>query len=389
MIKTVDTDEADPLVSPEEGKHGQAKRTSRTIIIEPVIFIYSAFALVTIPIGEQFVYDRIAQTYGLDPEEVRANKSQSNGCQFENTSDHMYILQQKIQHDSSEWLLYLGVAAAVPGVVSTILLGTYSDLAGRKAAILAPNIGGLLKVLSFLAVSYFNLPVQYMLLGFLLDGVSGSQMSMWMSGFAYIADVTSETERSFRVTLLEASIGFGAATSQIGVGYWIQASGYNYPFWFLAGLALLNISYIIIFVPETIRRIPGQKLCTIENYTQIFRLFAKDDGSGRKWKLRLLMLIAFPIALVMTSSADVQALFMLNSPLCFDSVLIGFFRAGCVLSMQIGSLIGVKVLGRWLSDIWLCFIGSLFSTAYCLLNAFAVTPFLMYAGRLPLRGPTP
>ena len=359
-----------------------AFRPKRTIIIEPVIFLYAAFSLTMVPMSEQFVYMKMAEKYGVDPlVATKGNSSQLGPCGNTSGPNSTFQIIQTIQEDSSQWLLYLSVAVSVPSIFSIIFIGTYSDVGGRKIAILLPSIGGMLKAIVFLIVIYLNLDVEFLLIGYVLDGLSGSQMCLYMAGFAYIADVTTEKDRSFRITVLEATIGIAAATCQVGVGYWIRLTGFFQPFIFILVLAVLNMIYVIFFVPETIKRTPGTRVCGTDTYCKIFRLYFTDDGTGKRWKLAFLLAVVFSISFVMVSLPDVLSLFMLDAPLCFDSVLIGYFQAGFLLSCQVGSLVAVKVLGKCLSDIWICFIGCLFTMATTIFIAFAVTPTLMYIGK--------
>lgn len=61
------------------------------------------------------------------------------------------------------------------------------------------------------------------------------------------------------------------------------------------------------------------------DFTRALKLFTHDDGTGRRWKINLLFsssLLAgiFNIYYLIT-------FVQLNAPLCWDSVLIGYFVA--------------------------------------------------------------
>ena len=170
--------------------------------------------------SEQFVYMKMAEKYGVDPlVATKGNSSQLGAC-GEHKRSELNIPNYTNYSGRFVSVAFIPQCGRVSALyIFIIFIGTYSDVGGRKIAILLPSIGGMLKAIVFLIVIYLNLDVEFLLIGYMLDGLSGSQMCLYMAGFAYIADVTTEKDRSFRITVLEATIGIAAATCQVGVGY--------------------------------------------------------------------------------------------------------------------------------------------------------------------------
>ncbi|CAH1799713.1 unnamed protein product [Owenia fusiformis] len=79
-------------------------------------------------------------------------------------------------------------------------------------------------------------------------------------------------------------------------------------------------------------------------------LFYKTDAPGRNWKL-LALLITFALGTMVNSGKDdVMVLFALNRPLCWNSIIIGYFTATYALLLTVGSILGIKLFGRCLTD---------------------------------------
>jgi len=111
------------LVRPPPGNFA----TRRKISIEPVHFLYWLYMSGSMPLVSQFVHHKIQLGYNISELVLPCTDSQNS------TNSE---LADKIQSESSTWLLYLNVAAMIPGIVSTILLSAYSERRGRKVSYL-------------------------------------------------------------------------------------------------------------------------------------------------------------------------------------------------------------------------------------------------------------
>ncbi|MBN2247640.1 MAG: MFS transporter [Coriobacteriia bacterium] len=136
------------------------------------------------------------------------------------------------------------------------LLGRLSDRYGRKPVLLASVFGTAVGFV-ILAVAG-TLPVLF--LGRIIDGLTGGNINVAQ---AYITDVTDRKERSRALGLIGAAFGLGFVIGPVTGGLLAEIS-YATPAWLGAGLALLNMLAIGLFLPESLTpevraRIAGKK----------------------------------------------------------------------------------------------------------------------------------
>lgn len=121
--------------------------------------------------------------------------------------------------------MYINLGGFAVGVVMVTLLGSWSDRVGRKPVLVIASLGLALQATIYLLVMYLQLPVGWFLVGRLLAALTGDFNTILAGCFAYVADVSSGRSRTFRVALLEASLGMaGMLAGAIG-GPWRRAQG--------------------------------------------------------------------------------------------------------------------------------------------------------------------
>jgi len=147
-----------------------------------------------------------------------------------------------------------GDAAIVYGVFATAwalmqflfspVLGSLSDRIGRRPVILISNFGlGLDYVFMALAPS-----VGWLFLGRVISGITAASIS---TAGAYIADVTPPEQRAAKFGLMGAAFGFGFVVGP-ALGGMLGAADPRLPFWFAAGLSLVNACYGLFVLPESL-----------------------------------------------------------------------------------------------------------------------------------------
>lgn len=149
------------------------------------------------------------------------------------------------------WIGWFGFLFAAIQFVCSPLQGTLSDRYGRRPVILLSCLGlGLDFIL--MAVAH-SLPM--LLLARVISGVCSASFS---TANAYIADVTPADKRAGAFGMLGAAFGIGFVAGPL-IGGWLGSIGLRWPFWFAAGLALVNVLYGWFVLPESLpaaRRTP-------------------------------------------------------------------------------------------------------------------------------------
>jgi len=126
------------------------------------------------------------------------------------------------------------------------VLGALSDRFGRRPVILLSNLGlGLDYVLMAVAPT----------LGWLFVGrvISGITAASFGTAGAYIADVSPPEKRAAGFGLIGACFGLGFVLGP-ALGGVLGAANPRLPFWFAACLSLLNASYGLFVLPESLAR---------------------------------------------------------------------------------------------------------------------------------------
>lgn len=127
---------------------------------------------------------------------------------------------------TAHWNLYISLGGFTVSLFVVTLLGSWSDLAGRRPILIISNLGMAVQAVVYLVVMYRKLPVGFFLMGRLLSGLSGDFNAILAGCFAYVADTSDRRSRTFRVAVLEACLGVSGMLASIIGGQWRRAQGY-------------------------------------------------------------------------------------------------------------------------------------------------------------------
>uniref|UniRef100_A0A0B7A295 Major facilitator superfamily (MFS) profile domain-containing protein n=1 Tax=Arion vulgaris TaxID=1028688 RepID=A0A0B7A295_9EUPU len=142
--------------------------------------------------------------------------------------------------------LFNGLIQGVKGLLSFLsapLIGALSDVWGRKPFLL-------------LTVGFTCAPIPLMRLSpwwyFAMLSISGVFAVTFSVVFAYVADVTTEEERSSAYGLVSATFAASLVTSP-AIGAFLQdAYSENVVIWLAASIAVLDVLFIMVAVPESL-----------------------------------------------------------------------------------------------------------------------------------------
>jgi len=150
------------------------------------------------------------------------------------------------KHNQAYWYGLLLGSFGLAQFFSAPLLGAISDRCGRRAVLLVSIFGLGLNFL-ITAIAPF---LWLLLVSRLIGGASGA--SFTVAG-AYVADVTSEEERSRSFGMLGAMFGLGFICGPI-LGGLLTPYGLRLPYFAAAGFSLLNWLYGFFVLPESLPR---------------------------------------------------------------------------------------------------------------------------------------
>ncbi|KAF7700204.1 proton-coupled folate transporter isoform X1 [Silurus meridionalis] len=342
-----------------------------SVTVEPVIFLSMFSLALQAPLYTQYLWERISEDVGYN------GTRGGGGCG--NSSAQQDPLQKEVESLTAHWNLYINLGGFLVGLFVVILIGSWSDRAGRRLVLILPSLGLAVQATVYLTVMYLKLPVAWFLLGRICSGLSGDFNAILAGCFAYVADISDKRSRTFRVAILEACLGVAGMFASIIGGKWRHAQGYINPFWLVLSTNLATALYAYLFIPESVTPDPGASLFSTQHLRAVCNLFASGGQGGHRTRLWLYTLCFFLVITVHFGSRELYVLYELSTPLCWDSELIGYGSAAQHMA-YLTSLLGLKVLQRCLSDSCVAILGLVSNIAGLVVFSFANTTGLMFTG---------
>jgi MFS transporter, DHA1 family, tetracycline resistance protein len=142
------------------------------------------------------------------------------------------------------WIGLFGSVYAAVQFLSAPVQGALSDRFGRRPVILFSCLGlGLDFIIIALAPTLAWL--------FVARVISGVFSASFTTANAYVADITAPEQRARSYGMIGAAFGVGFTLGPV-LGGWLGEIDLRLPFWFAAGLALLNFCYGLFVLPESL-----------------------------------------------------------------------------------------------------------------------------------------
>jgi len=132
-------------------------------------------------------------------------------------------------------------------LIASPLLGELSDRYGRRPVLIFSLIG---TVVSFVMLAVAH-SLAMLFAARLVDGLSGGNIT---TARAYIADVTSESERPRAFGMLGAAFGLGFIVGP-ALGALFSYISYTAPIWAAAAITIVATAMAFFWLPETVHRV--------------------------------------------------------------------------------------------------------------------------------------
>ncbi|KAE8153723.1 major facilitator superfamily domain-containing protein [Aspergillus avenaceus] len=177
------------------------------------------------------------------------------------------------------------LGAILPAVVSP-RLGALSDLYGRKPILILNGLGSMGgEVITLLVASYRDtVNVNWMLLSFFLEGVTGSAILAMAMVNTYATDCVPAHRRSTAFGYFHGCTCIGIALGPILAGYVVEWSGSIVTvFWIMLGIHVCCAFFVVLFVPESV---------STRRRKQAREKAARRDGASSMRHLNPLALLA-------------------------------------------------------------------------------------------------
>ena len=146
---------------------------------------------------------------------------------------------------TAEIIGILAIAFAGMQFLASPMQGALSDRFGRRPIVLASNFG--------LGVNYLIMALAptfgWLFIGRLISGAAAGSTS---AAYAYIADISTPSERAAGYGFLQAAVGLGYAVGPAVGGFLVDYVDVRAPFWAAAFLSLANTAFGLFILPESL-----------------------------------------------------------------------------------------------------------------------------------------
>ena len=314
--------------------------------VEPILFFYTVMLYINVPIEKQLIRNKVCL-------------SAYNETTFQTIFMHPTV-EAFVTTETAKWDMINNIVRTVPTIISTVLIGIWSDGVGRKKVMLIPLFGETVQAVGYFLNSWFIAkPVEYLFIGSAVTGLCGNLPTMLMIMFAYTADVTTTQQRTTRIIILDAVVFFASIISLFIGGHMLMkislAFGLRFGFVAVYSVDLVLLVFIFIyylFLNESY--FPTEPLflrdvCSTRHFHDYARLLAQKPSSYYRPKFLLLSGCFCMLFFVTTGVSEMIILYVFHTPLSFTPVdlsLVLVTEAGVkFMGALLLTLVGVRVLG--------------------------------------------
>ncbi|XP_041038630.1 proton-coupled folate transporter [Carcharodon carcharias] len=353
----------------------------RTIVtVEPVIFLYLAstflntFALqrlVLVKVCEDQYNEDICNNLLLQPEESLVIQTKAS-----------YVL-----------LLYTAVLTIL-SIPPSVLLGAWSDQAGRKLGMILPSIGASIGGAIFIVmVQVKGMSVYWCIFASALIGIFGNYVAVFLSVSSYMADITHDGNRTKRIGIVQSMIYIGGTVGYLLSGWLLQNYTFTHVFGVYCGCQVVSIFYVVLWLQESKRgtermhitdeiapaacdRILKKNIFLYASRT--WETLSKVRGGQDQLKLYLIFLCVVLIYICAAGEQSILILFLTYPPQSFSVELFGIYNA---IKMFLGgaTLIGVfPFMLCYVKEMTLAKVGVLMRLMSLLLLAFSTHTWMVF-----------
>ena len=347
------------------------------------VLIYTLGLAISGAATTQFIYSYVKSHNSAHNSTGKLNRNHSDigsrSCTVNGTSD------DTIQAITSDWVWYITLAEYGIAIPFIIFVGPIVDRIGRKK-ILLWNLSVMTISFAMKAVAiYFDLNLYYFLVGFALQGFSGTYNTFHIASVSLLADGTSKgKERTIVIAIYDALLGFGIFFSYISTGYLIEFAGYMYPFAISGGIIFFLAILVVFTLNETWKKNEETQMSISPG--EIFSWCSRSDNITGSVKYVLMYLLIFFINVMsLSASTSITMIYTLSSPFCWSSEFIGWFSGCNDIVMFVGGTIILKVLQicfKNITDELIVSFGFLSAIASLILFGLSTNNWMLYGGKL-------
>lgn len=354
------------------------------ITVEPIVLFYAFSIILHVPLIQQYIHQRITRSKGMA---YNTTESLSNCDPLPlGFTTKTVKIRKEIQSQASFITLGVVFSVTAPSLFVALFLGAWSDRVGRKKVMSVPIFGSMVESVIILVVVHWKFPLEFLLLAGFINGCCGFFPTFILSVFSYIADITKESQRAFRLGVLEAIAFVSGMMSHLTSGWLIKKAGYRVPYLLIFSLHASSLLYVTFILPESRDKVQlaemESNLLSIDHIRAIVAIFLRprSDASARL-RMCTLMLVSAIMMLCSIGFGSVIVLYALDRPLCCNSIVIGYYLALTFFVQALGGILGLKYLAALLQEHTLVQVASTSIVASLVAMAFVKTKTTFFLGK--------
>ncbi|XP_067682436.1 lysosomal proton-coupled steroid conjugate and bile acid symporter SLC46A3-like [Haliotis asinina] len=347
------------------------------ILSTAVLILFTCANNSSIPLFTQYIHSRYEDMYSNGTHSSSTNdQSPCHG----NASVEDNDVEVRVQQSTSSEILKLSLCFQLPPVFVNMVVGSYSDHIGRKMLFLLPMLGCTCKYIGFLVVVKFNLNLNFLLIGTLLEGFSGSIFTFILANMAYAADVTkTHATRTFAIVITDCSVSVAMALGQIMTGFLIQKLDYFYPSVIHTTLILLAIAIVIFGITETVKEKEVKELSPVVHLKKVFGFYVNKSRDNKRFIFIVCVIVFALLSIGLSGKTTIEILYQLGRPFCWNPVKIGYYGAYSTVFMTVSGIVAIKLGSKCVRVEVIAVIGMFLLVASLILEGLARTDAMLYS----------
>ncbi|XP_030380286.1 proton-coupled folate transporter [Scaptodrosophila lebanonensis] len=382
----------------ESRPRSRGRRIFGAISVEPTMFLYMFAFMFTSVVEQNFIVYKACRVNNNFSEEVCTNINKPENKEY----------QERVFKTTAIYHQWENISAHIFPIVLALFLGSFSDRRGRKFPLLMGLVGKCIySTMVVVNANQSTWPAEYIIYTATLpSALTGADVAIFASCFAYISDITTVEQRTIRVTILDA-VYLSAMPTGVALGSYMFEHVFNrsYGHMFTVNASLLALAIIYTLFALKWQTTPRQRslrelgCCGI--WSDFFDKQHVKDSFGVLLKPRqghrriFITILLFSMALY-TFQRDEGSYLYLYTVSKFQwevreySTFKTFKSAAYVIAMLLAVPLMNKLLG-W-RDTTIIFVGAWAHSIARVFFYFAATPKLLYAGAVvcslgPIVGP--
>nr|CAD7456136.1 unnamed protein product [Timema tahoe] len=213
----------------------------------------------------------------------------------------------------------MALSSSFPAVI-ILFLGSWSDRhARRKPCLLIPIIGEFLTSLGLIVCTYFFMELPMEAAGVveaLFPALTGGWATMFVGVFSYVADVTTDEMRTFRMGVVNVFVSLGMPFGIALSGILFQKIGFYGMFSLSSVLYVMGFTYGILSVKETRPLIPRPEgvgffkdFFDIRHVKDTLQVAFKQRKGNRRMRVIMIMILSIVLVGPMFGESAINYLF--------------------------------------------------------------------------------